>query len=107
MNTILITGGAGYIGSHACVEFLQAGYNIVVLDNLCNSSAEALQRVRELTGQINVQKQSYSEILRKAEYNEGFFKSIPAMAVVILVFENPRIRRKMRATVFTSLSIKV
>lgn len=50
MNTILITGGAGYIGSHACVEFLQAGYNIVVLDNLCNSSAEALQRVRELTG---------------------------------------------------------
>jgi len=51
MKTILITGGAGYIGSHACVEFLNAGYDIVVLDNLCNSSAESLKRVRELTGQ--------------------------------------------------------
>ena len=51
MKTILITGGAGYIGSHACVEFLQAGYDIVVLDNLCNSSVESLSRVRDLTGQ--------------------------------------------------------
>ena len=50
MKTILITGGAGYIGSHACVEFLQAGYDIVVLDNLCNSSVESLSRVRDLTG---------------------------------------------------------
>jgi UDP-glucose 4-epimerase len=50
MKTILITGGAGYIGSHACVEFLNAGYDIVVLDNLCNSSATSLDRVRELTG---------------------------------------------------------
>ncbi len=50
MKTILITGGAGYIGSHACVEFLQAGYDVVVLDNLCNSSPESLRRVRELTG---------------------------------------------------------
>ena len=50
MKTILITGGAGYIGSHACVEFLDAGYDIVVLDNLCNSSAKSLDRVRELTG---------------------------------------------------------
>ncbi len=51
MKTILITGGAGYIGSHACVEFLNAGYDLVVLDNLCNSSPESLKRVRELTGQ--------------------------------------------------------
>jgi len=50
MKTILITGGAGYIGSHACIEFLAAGYDIVVYDNLCNSSAESLHRVRELTG---------------------------------------------------------
>ncbi|MBM4180088.1 MAG: UDP-glucose 4-epimerase GalE [Betaproteobacteria bacterium] len=50
MKTILITGGAGYIGSHACVEFLNAGYDIVVLDNLCNSSPKSLERVRELTG---------------------------------------------------------
>jgi len=50
MKTILITGGAGYIGSHACIEFLAAGYDIVVYDNLCNSSEESLKRVRELTG---------------------------------------------------------
>lgn len=47
---ILITGGAGYIGSHTCVELLNAGYEIVVVDNLSNSSLESLRRVRELTG---------------------------------------------------------
>jgi len=47
---LLITGGAGYIGSHTCVELLQAGYELVVVDNLSNSSEEALVRVQELTG---------------------------------------------------------
>ena len=47
---ILITGGAGYIGSHAAVEFLNAGYQIVVLDNISNSHIEAIKRVKELTG---------------------------------------------------------
>ena len=47
---ILVTGGAGYIGSHACVELLNAGYNIVVLDNFYNSDPEVLARIRELTG---------------------------------------------------------
>lgn len=47
---ILVTGGAGYIGSHTCVELLNAGYDIVVVDNLSNSSAESLLRVTELTG---------------------------------------------------------
>jgi UDP-glucose 4-epimerase len=47
---ILVTGGAGYIGSHTCVELLQAGYEIVVVDNLCNSKQEALRRVEELSG---------------------------------------------------------
>jgi UDP-glucose 4-epimerase len=49
-QSILVTGGAGYIGSHACVSLLEAGYSVVVLDNLCNSSAEAVARVREITG---------------------------------------------------------
>jgi UDP-glucose 4-epimerase len=49
-RTILVTGGAGYIGSHCCVELLEAGYDVVVLDNLCNSSREALRRVEEITG---------------------------------------------------------
>lgn len=47
---VLVTGGAGYIGSHACVELLQAGYQVVVVDNLCNSSEEAIKRVEEITG---------------------------------------------------------
>ena len=48
--SILITGGAGFIGSHTAVEFLKAGYDIVVVDNLCNSSAKSLERVKEITG---------------------------------------------------------
>ena len=47
---ILVTGGAGYIGSHTCVELLNQGYQIVVVDNLSNSSKESLKRVEEITG---------------------------------------------------------
>ncbi len=48
---ILVTGGAGYIGSHTCVELLQAGYGVTVVDNLVNSKEESLRRVQELAGQ--------------------------------------------------------
>ncbi|NVZ08562.1 UDP-glucose 4-epimerase GalE [Allochromatium humboldtianum] len=48
---VLVTGGAGYIGSHTCLELLQAGIHVVVLDNLCNSQEESLRRVGEITGQ--------------------------------------------------------
>ncbi|MGI6279972.1 MAG: UDP-glucose 4-epimerase GalE [Acutalibacteraceae bacterium] len=48
--SILITGGAGYIGSHTCVEMLNSGYDIVVVDNLDNSSSESLKRVEKITG---------------------------------------------------------
>jgi len=47
---ILVTGGAGYIGSHTCIELIKAGYEVVVADNLCNSSLESLKRVEKLTG---------------------------------------------------------
>ena len=47
---ILVAGGAGYIGSHTCVELLNAGYDVVVVDNLVNSSAKALERVEQITG---------------------------------------------------------
>lgn len=48
--TILITGGAGFIGSHAAVELLESGYEIVIVDNLSNSQIESISRVKELTG---------------------------------------------------------
>lgn len=47
---ILVTGGAGYIGSHTCVELIQAGYEVVIVDNLSNSSEEAVKRVEKITG---------------------------------------------------------
>jgi UDP-glucose 4-epimerase len=47
---VLVTGGAGYIGSHTCVELMQAGHDVVVFDNLCNSHPAALERVARITG---------------------------------------------------------
>lgn len=49
-QTVLVTGGAGYIGSHACVELLEAEYQVVVVDNLSNSKPESLRRVERITG---------------------------------------------------------
>ena len=46
---ILVTGGTGYIDSHACIELIKAGYEVVVVDNLCNSSLESLIRVEKLS----------------------------------------------------------
>ena len=48
--TILVTGGAGYIGSHTCLELLNLGHEVIVIDNLINSHAESIQRVKKLTG---------------------------------------------------------
>ena len=47
---VLVTGGAGYIGSHTCLELLEGGHSVTVIDNLCNASPKALSRVEELTG---------------------------------------------------------
>ena len=50
MQTVLVTGGAGFIGSHTVVELINAGYGVVVIDNLSNSSRESLRRVQKITG---------------------------------------------------------
>ncbi len=50
MNTILVTGGAGFIGSHACIELLEANYQVIVIDNLSNSKSESIKRVQAISG---------------------------------------------------------
>ncbi len=50
MGKILVTGGAGFIGSHTCVEFLENGYEVVILDNLCNAKEESIRRIEKITG---------------------------------------------------------
>ena len=50
MAKVLVSGGAGYIGSHTCIELINAGYDVVVVDNLCNSSKESLNRVEKIVG---------------------------------------------------------
>ena len=50
--TVLVTGGAGYIGSHTCLELLESGQDVLVLDNYANSSEESLRRVQELSNEF-------------------------------------------------------
>lgn len=69
---ILVTGGAGYIGSHTCVELLNLGYEVVVVDNLCNSSEESLNRVKQITGkEVTFYR---ADLLDKAAINDIFDK---------------------------------
>ncbi len=69
---ILVTGGAGYIGSHTCIELINAGYDVVVLDNLCNSSEKSLERVAQITGKkVPFYK---ADILDRAGMDEVFEK---------------------------------
>ena len=69
---ILVTGGAGFIGSHTCVELLNAGYEVVVLDNLVNASEKSLERVKAITGkEVTFYK---GDILDRTILNEIFEK---------------------------------
>lgn len=77
--TILVTGGAGFIGSHTCVELLNAGYEIVVVDNYYNSNPKSLERVKELTGKDF---KSYECDIRDSEGMDKIFKENKIDAVI-------------------------
>ena len=70
---ILVTGGAGYIGSHTCVELLNSGYEVIVVDNLSNSSVESINRVKEITGK---QFKFYKEDVLNREALTQFLKKM-------------------------------
>ncbi len=76
---ILVTGGAGYIGSHTCVELLNAGYDIVVVDNYYNSNPKSLDRVKELTGKDF---KSYECDIRDTDGMDKIFKENKIDAVI-------------------------
>lgn len=79
MKKILVTGGAGYIGSHTCVELLNANYDVVVVDNLCNSSSEALNRVQKI---CNKELTFIKADIRDKESMERIFKEHSFYAVI-------------------------
>ena len=79
MAKILVTGGAGYIGSHTCVELLNSGHEVIVLDNLSNSSEESLKRVQELTGKSLVFVEGE---IRDAQVLDQVFQQYPIDAVI-------------------------
>ena len=76
---VLVTGGAGYIGSHTCVEMLEAGYEVVVVDNLDNSSKESLNRVEKITGK---KVKFYESDVRDKEALEKIFSDNNIEAVI-------------------------
>ncbi|MBJ7998280.1 SDR family NAD(P)-dependent oxidoreductase, partial [Bacillus cereus] len=76
---ILVTGGAGYIGSHTCVELLKNGYEIIVVDNLSNSSVESINRVTEITGK---QFKFYKEDILNREALDVIFEENTIEAVI-------------------------
>ncbi len=77
--SILVTGGAGYIGSHTCIEMQNAGYDIIVVDNLDNSSKESLARVEKITGKSI---KFYEEDVRSKETLRKIFKENNIEAVI-------------------------
>lgn len=76
---ILVTGGAGYIGSHTCVELLKEGYEVVVVDNLYNASEKSLERVKEITGK---DVRFYKADVRDKEALKQIFKQEKIDAVI-------------------------
>lgn len=70
MASILLTGGAGYIGAHAAVQFMEAGFDVVIIDNLCNSSVKVIDRIEAITGRRPVF--HYGDVRCRADLNRVF-----------------------------------
>ena len=78
-KTILVTGGAGYIGSHTCVELLDNGFEVVIVDNLCNSKIEAIRRIETISGQTV---KFHQADIADAETLSGIFQQYNIDAVI-------------------------
>ena len=79
MSTILVTGGTGFIGSHTCVELIKAGHSVVIMDNLCNSKAECVNRIAKITG---VKPAFYQTDIRNFDGTDKIFKEHKIDAVI-------------------------
>lgn len=80
--TILVTGGAGFIGSHTCVELLDKGYNVVIVDDLSNSSPVAVDRIREITGVMDDQLVFVEANILDRDVLENIFSTYPIDAII-------------------------
>lgn len=80
--TILVTGGAGFIGSHTCVELLDKGYNVVIVDDLSNSSPVAVDRIREITGVMDDQLVFVEANILDRAALENIFSTYPIDAII-------------------------
>lgn len=79
-QTILVTGGTGFIGSHTAVELIEAGYNVVIVDNLSNSNIKVLDGIEKITGT----RPAFEQVdLRDKEATEGVFKKYPEIDGII------------------------
>ena len=79
-QTILVTGGTGFIGSHTSVELIQAGYDVVIVDNLSNSKVEVLDGIEQITGV----RPAFEQVdLCDAEATENVFKKYPSISGII------------------------
>src|ERR1700761_8416349 len=91
MHTILVTGGMGYIGSHTVVELINAGYNVIIIDNLSNSSPEVLNRIEQITGKrpafFKTEMCNYDELEQIFVNNPGI-DAVIHFAAVLQVFES-------------------
>ncbi len=80
MKQVLVTGGTGYIGSHTAVELIEKGYDVVIIDNLSNSSKDVLQGIEKITGKAP---EFHEFDLTDREKVESFFKSHPGLIAII------------------------